>query len=127
VLTLSVEPGRFAVCRLAADAGIPAWVESGSFWSLTRTADELSIVCDERWVPPGVQSEPGWGLLKLHGPFAFSEIGILARLTDVLARERIGVLAISTFDTDYVLVPATALDAAVRSLDLAGYSVHGAR
>jgi hypothetical protein len=122
-LVIQVLPGEFAIARLAADAPLPAWAESPVFASATRTAAELSVLCPARQVPAGVKAEAGWRVLRLRGPFAFTETGILASVLDPLAFSRISILALSTFDTDYVLVKGTALDAAVRTLRNAEHTV----
>jgi hypothetical protein len=97
-------PGQFAVCRLPADAPIPAWALTRVFASVTRTEDELSIVCPAENLPSDVKSQPGWICFKLEGPFAFSATGILAAFIDPLSRSGVPIFAISTFDTDYVLI-----------------------
>src|SRR6185437_6302828 len=96
--------GTFAVCRLGADATIPPWATAGSFFSITRTADELSVVCNQDAVPEGVVSERGWRCLRVAGTMPFSVIGVLASLTVPLAQAGISIFAVSTFDTDYLLV-----------------------
>ncbi len=103
-LELSLLPERFAISRLDADAPIPAWATQGPFFSVTRTGDELSIVSELSLVPIGVQSQSGWRVLKVHGPFVLSEIGVLAALSAPLAEAKISLFAVSTFDTDYLLV-----------------------
>jgi hypothetical protein len=123
-LKLSVLQERLAVSRLAPDEPIPLWATQGSFFSVTRTADELSIVADESLPPAGVQSQPGWRALKLHGPFAFSEIGVVSALAVPLAEAKIGVFIVSTFDTDYLLVASAHLEAAIRELQGAGHTIH---
>jgi uncharacterized protein len=122
-LTLQLIPGEFAVCRLPATGPVPDWAGSAVFSSVTRTADELSILCPAAHVPAGVQHESGWRLLKLQGPFAFTETGILAAALAPLAAAKIGILATATFDTDYVLVKAAQLDEARRTLEAAGHTV----
>jgi hypothetical protein len=122
-LVLSVLPGRFAVCRLHAEAAVPAWAEGGNFFSATRTREELSIVCEEAAVPEGVKAERGWAALKLHGPIPFGTTGVLSSLTAPLAEAGISLFALSTFDTDYVLVRAGDLDAGVKALREAGHTV----
>lgn len=122
-LVLQLLPGEFAVARLAADAAVPTWAESPVFSAVTRTADELSILCPAAQVPPGVTHERGWALLKLQGPFAFTLTGILASVLTPLAAAQIGILATSTFDTDYLFVKQEHLAAAVRALDSAGHVV----
>ena len=96
--------GLFAVCGLPAGSPIPAWALTGSLVSVTRTPDELSIVCPQSNVPPGTQSEPGWRCFQVPGPLDFALIGILARLTAPLAAAGVPVFALSTFDTDYLLI-----------------------
>lgn len=100
---LSVE-GRFAVCKLPGGTAVPAWATGGSVWSVTRTADELSVVCDEDAVPAGVTCERGWRCLRVAGSMPFTLVGVLASLTAPLARAGVGVFVISTFDTDYLLL-----------------------
>jgi len=121
-LTLLAE--RFAISRLAAEASIPAWATRGPFFSVTRTGDELSIVSELTRVPAGVQSQPGWRAFKVHGPFILSEIGVLSALATPLAEAKISLFAISTFDTDYLLVGAETLSAAINALGQAGHTIH---
>jgi uncharacterized protein len=97
-------PGKLAVCRLSAGAKIPDWAWSGSFCSVTRTEDEVSIVCAADDVPEEHLPKSPWICFKVEGPFSFSEVGILASIIDPLAAKGIPIFAISTFDTDYVLV-----------------------
>ena len=115
--------GIFAVCRLGADAPIPSWATAALFSSITRTADELSIVCRQDAVPPGVVSEPGWRCLRLAGTIAFSAVGVLAGLTAPLADTGVSVFAVSTFDTDYLLVKAADLERAVNALRGQGHHI----
>jgi hypothetical protein len=120
---LSVLPGSFALARLAADALLPSWAMHGEFFAITRTSEELSIVCAEHQVPPGVEAETGWRALKVQGPFALTEIGVLASLAAPLAAAKVSLFAISTFDTDYLLVSEKQLDAAIAALRSAGHSI----
>lgn len=109
----SVVPGRYAVAQLAADEPLPDWAGAPStFLSITRTPEELSIVCPEKLLPEAVRAERGWALLRLHGPFPFSEVGVLASFAAPLAAAGIGIFTVSTFDTDYLLVAAPQLGAA---------------
>jgi len=124
-LRLAVRPGRFAVVRRPARAPLPRWALSGPFHSITRTASELSIVCREGRVPAGVRREDGFRCLAVRGPFAFDVVGVLASLAAPLARARIPILAISTFDTDYLFVRQVHLARAVRALRRAGHLVSG--
>jgi hypothetical protein len=122
-LSLSVLPGRFAVCRLDPAAPVPAWAWTGALVSVSRTAQELSVVCDEAAVPPGVRHQPGWSCLVLEGTFDFALTGILAAVLIPLRDAGIGIFAVSTFDTDAVLVPADRLDAACAALGAAGHRI----
>ena len=124
-LRLAVRPGRFAVLRLPARARLPRWALAGPFHSITRTASELSIVCRENRVPAGVRREEGFRCLAVRGPLAFDAVGVLAALAAPLACARIPILAISTFDTDYLFVREAHLARAVRALRSAGHVVSG--
>ena len=125
-LRYSLLPGRYAVCRLQASAAIPHWaLPSNGFCSITRTPDELSIVCAEDRVPSVIDAARGWVCLKLEGPFAFSETGILSSFLAPLADSRVGIFAISTFDTDYVLIQAQAWPKALEALRAAGHEEVG--
>ena len=122
MLHFSLLPQTYAVARLPADAPVPAGVlEAPGFVSVSRTADELSIVCPQEAAPPAPKVDGGWRALKLHGPFAFDEVGVLAALLVPLAEARIGIFAVSTFDTDYLLVRAEALATAQAVLAAAGH------
>lgn len=101
---------------------IPPWV-AGELTSITRTADELSIVCRQDAVPPGTRADRGWRCLKLQGPIALSTIGMAADFTTLLAEARVGVLVISTFDTDYLLIKSDHLDRGIEALRASGHSV----
>ena len=122
-LTLQLITGEFAVCRLPPDSSVPAWAGFAVFSSVTRTADELSIICPANQVPADVKHEAGWRLFKFAGPFAFTETGILAAVLAPLAAAKISVLATATFDTDYVLIKASQLDTALAALRAAGHQV----
>jgi hypothetical protein len=116
-------PNTFAVCKLSHDAPIPSWATAASFFAITRTADELSVVCLEDVVPEGLPYEGGWRSLRVAGTVPFSAVGILASLTAPLAEAGISIFAVSTFDTDYLLVKEKDLAAAVRALRRQGHSV----
>ena len=123
MLTLSVLPQEFGICRLEGAAEIPGWAMSGPFFSITRMREELSIVCPAASIPEGSVVERGWRCLKVHGPLDFSQTGILVSLAEPLARVGLGIFAVSTYDTDYLLVKANELQKAVRALRQAGYKV----
>ncbi|HEV2722197.1 MAG TPA: ACT domain-containing protein [Thermoanaerobaculia bacterium] len=115
--------GLYAVARLEADADTPPWAHRGAFTTITRTPHELSIVCDEGGVPDDVAAERGWRCLGIEGTIPFATTGVAARFTAALAARGISVFVVSTFDTDYVLVKAAKVEAAVEALRDAGYDV----
>lgn len=119
---LSLLPDDFAIVGLPAGADIPGWATQGPFFSVTRTNDELSIMVEESRVPADVPCQGGWRVIKVHGPFMLSEVGVLAALVGPLAAARVSVLTIATFDTDYLLVTSENLAAAVSALERAGHS-----
>ena len=125
-MVLQVVAGDFAVCRLPAAEPVPLWAGSTVFSSVTRTVDELSIICPAVQVPVGVKHEAGWSLLKFQGPFAFTETGILAAVLAPLAVAKIGILATATFDTDDLMVKSAQLSAAQRALESAGHLIRSA-
>lgn len=121
-LQLMVVESHLAVCRLEPGADVPTWVDhAGEFLSITRTLDELSIVCASDAVPEGVQMEGPWRAFKVRGPIVMTLIGVVASLANPLADAGIPIFAISTFDTDYVLVHEPDFDAAVAALSDAGH------
>ena len=120
-LALSLLSGTFAICRLAPEADIPSWALDGEFFSVTRTEEELSLVCLQEKVPEDIRCEKDFRCLKVGGPLDFSLTGILSSLTIPLAQAGISVLALSTFDTDYLLVKEAHVDRAVQKLSQAGY------
>ena len=122
-LRISPLPGLLAVCRLPSDANAPAWVR-GAFTSVTRTTDELSIVCDQDAVPADVHAERGWRGLKVLGPIPFELTGIAAALVAPLAEARISVFLLATFDTDYLLLKEEVFERAVAILRDAGHEIN---
>ena len=116
--------GPFAICRLDPQAPLPsALTGTQGFASMTRTPDELSIICRESLVPPEVQVERGFRLLKVAGPLPFDAIGIIARLSSVLAEAQVSLIPVGTFDTDYLLVKEEDFGRAAEALRRAGHSV----
>ena len=123
-MKLSILPEELAVCRLSSSDPLPAWALSApGFTSFTRTRHELSVVCEETFVPRGVKAERAWRALAVEGPLDFALTGILASLSAPLAAARISLFAISTFDTDYLLVRESSLAAATETLRAAGFGV----
>ena len=114
---------QMSICRLDATSMVPDWAVEGGFFSVTRTDDELSMVCPEEVVPDEARSEGGWRALKLEGPFEFSEVGVLASVAAPLAEARVGIFVVSTFDTDYVLVKEEQLGSTVAALRGRGHEV----
>ena len=115
----AVQPGSWAIVRLDPEEPVPPWAESPVFSSVTRTRDELSIVCPEAAVPGEVRREGGWAMVKLEGPFPFTATGVLSSVASPLARAGIAIVAIGTWDTDYVLVKRADLARALEALESA--------
>jgi hypothetical protein len=124
-LPLVLLPDRLAVCRLDPTASIPH-APAGGFWSVTRTADELSLVLSEDAVQPGWQAERGWRAIRVAGPLVLDLIGVLLSIARPLAEAGVAIFAISTFDTDYVMVKREHLERTVSALRGAGHVVTGA-
>ncbi len=122
-IKLKVLDGAYGVARLEASEAIPAWADGGGFVSTTRTDDELSIVCREDRIPGHVRSDTGWSCLKLQGPFAFDETGIVLSVIEPLSTNEIGIFVVSTFDGDHLLVKSNDLEKAFVLLKNAGHSL----
>lgn len=122
-MTLTPVAGSYAVCQLAPEAPFPEWATRGPLWSITRSATELSIVCDASSVPPGVRAQAPWRALMVQGPLALDLMGVLASLASPLAAAGVSIFAVSTFDTDYILVPAADAGRAIGALRQAGHQV----
>jgi uncharacterized protein len=116
-------PDPYAVARLDPTAEFPLPAAGERFVSVTRTSEELSIVCREAIAPEGGRIEPGWRVLALEGPIPFDQTGVAASFTVALATRKIGVIVVSTFDTDYLLVKKGDLDAAREALKENGMEV----
>jgi len=121
-LCLTVLADEFSVWRLAADAPLPS-IESGSFVSITRTSDELSVVAPSTNAPVGAGTETGWRCLRVEGPLPFEMTGVLASLSAPLATAEVPVFVVSTYDTDYLLVKAVDLDNVCATLRDEGFAV----
>ncbi|MGB8582188.1 MAG: ACT domain-containing protein [Candidatus Sulfotelmatobacter sp.] len=118
-------PGHYAIVRLDPNSPVPDWATKSDFTSVTRTADELSIVCPLTNLPADADSQLRWICLKLEGPFPFSQTGILLSFIEPLSNNGVPVFAISTFDTDYVLVPEEFAGQALKMLSDAGHQLIG--
>jgi hypothetical protein len=117
---LTLLPERFAICRLPADATWPSAMPTASFVSVTRTADELSLILPEDAAPADGQRSDGWRCLKLEGPFDLAETGVLAPLAAALATAGVSLLPVGTYDTDYLLLRDEALPKAMSALEQLG-------
>jgi len=123
-LTLDLLNSSFAVARLSRDAPIPAPHPDAEFFSVTRTAEELSVITPEGQSPDDATVETGWCAFKIDGPLDFSELGILASLATTLAEAEVSIFAVSTYDTDYVLCKKERLKTAIDAMRDAGHIVH---
>ena len=121
-MEIQVLPGEYAVWQLPADAPLPS-VEGADFLSVTRTADELSVVSPADSVPAGVPAEMGFRCLAVAGPLAFDLTGIVAGLSAALAEAEVPIFVMSTFDTDYLLVRSVDLKRACGALEDAGHRI----
>jgi uncharacterized protein len=106
---------------------VPAWAaaepaaDAGALHAIVRTAAEVTVVCPADRVPRDVRAERGWRALAVEGPLDLALTGVLAALLEPLARAGIPIFAVSTYDTDHVLVRAQRLDEAVAALSAAGH------
>lgn len=127
-LTLTLRPFRLAVCRLPAGSPVPGWAWSGGFHSITRTPDELSVICDftaaeAAPAAEGLRVDGPWAVFEVQGPFAFDVTGVVASLSAPLAEAGVGIFVLSTFDTDWLLVKAGNERAAAAAWEAAGHVV----
>jgi hypothetical protein len=123
ILTMKLLKEKYGVCRLNKTDLIPDWAQSEGFFSITRTSDEVSIVCSQDNIPGDIKCEKDWKVLKIEGPLDFSLIGILSSISTILAQKGISIFAISTYDTDYILVKNNDIDNAIESLINERYEV----
>ena len=122
-LNLSLLPHLYAVCQFHPDKNIPYWALMGDFVSLTRTHEELSIVCQQSNVPEDIEAERGWRCLQVQGAFDFSVAGIHVSLAVPLSEADISVLAIATYATDYILIKENNVERALQVLKKAGHYI----
>jgi Uncharacterized conserved protein len=114
---------KYSVCRLDKDNGIPIWALQGDFFSITKTMDELSIVGLQENIPDDIRCEKNWRILKIEGQLDFSLVGILASISNLMAEAQISIFALSTYDTDYILVKENNIDSAISTLIKHNYDV----
>lgn len=120
-IRLQILPNKFSICKLGYDYQFPKWAENDIFYNITRTTDELSVVTLENCVPMGVLQNSGWRMIKVLGPLDLSLTGITFALTKPLAEEKINIFAMSTYDTDYLLVKDDCLDRSRIALEKVGF------
>ena len=123
-LILSVLKDKFIVCRIDSFNEIPETILRSHFYSITKTADEISVVCPEEFFPDNSTCERNWKCFKIHGPLDFAQTGILASMTTPLASAGISVFAFSTYDTDYIMVKDADVDLAIAALTQSGHEIH---
>ncbi|HVC40087.1 MAG TPA: ACT domain-containing protein [Candidatus Dormibacteraeota bacterium] len=122
-LTLTTSSIRLAVCQLNPGQSVPGWATGGEFWTVTGTSSELSVVCELSRVPDGVQTSATWRALVVQGPLTHQVVGVLASVSSALARAEVPIFAISTYQTDWILVPEESLEVARAALRGAGHTV----
>ena len=123
ILTMKLLKEKYGVCRLNKNELIPEWAQNSDFFSITKTCDELSIVCSQDAIPNDIKCEKDWRILKIEGPLDFSLVGILASISTILAQKGISIFAISTYDTDYIFVKNKDIDNAIESLIKERYEI----
>ncbi|SJZ94244.1 ACT domain-containing protein [Consotaella salsifontis] len=116
-------PGIYAIAHLAPGSPIPEWADGEGFVSISRTDEELSVACRQEQVPAAVQQDREWRCLKLVGPFAFDESGVVLSVIRPISEAGLGVFVVSTFDGDHVLVKAVDLPQVEMLLEAAGHSM----
>jgi uncharacterized protein len=121
VTSLGVEllPGGYCIAQVPPGHAYPP--PAGRFWSVIRTPDETSIVCESEHRPPDAVVDDGWSLMRLQGPLPLTMTGVLVRLLAPLAEAGVEIYALATFNTDYVLVRTARVDDAVAALTGAGH------
>lgn len=123
-LNLKLLKDKYSVCRLNKDDEIPKWIFNEEFFSITKTEDELSIVCLQDKIKEDVKCERDWNILKIEGPLDFSLIGILSKISTLMANNNISIFAISTYDTDYILIKEESIDKAIEILENNNYNIN---
>ena len=124
-LQLNILEHHFTIHRFPANHEIPNQVYESQFYSISKTDEELSIVCNSTIQVNSEKSDTDWSCIKVEGPLDFSLTGILAEISTILAEAEISIFAISTFDTDYILVKSEKLPFAKKVLLKSGYIFRG--
>ncbi len=126
-LTIVIYEKMYAICQLEPQAAVPAWVEGREFVSITRTAAELSIVCQQDKLPGDVRAEKNRRLMRIEGKLGFELTGVLASVTAPLSKAELSIFAMSTYDTDYLLIADEDLQKAAEMLEAAGHTIRQSR
>jgi hypothetical protein len=127
-LTIAIYPKMYAVCQLKRDATVPTWAAEGpEFVSITRTTAELSIVCQQDLLPGDVRAEKNRRLMRIEGKLGFELTGVLASVTAPLSKAELSIFAMSTYDTDYLLIADEDLQKATEMLEAAGHTIRQSR
>ncbi len=122
-LKIRLLQGIYAVCQISNGEKVPSWIEEKGFFSVTKTEDEISVVMLQDKISKDIKAEKDWRILKVEGTLDFSLIGILAKISSVLAENQISIFVISTFNTDYILVKEEKIEKAMAVLNLEGYEI----
>ena len=122
-MKIKIDKTLYAISKLVKCDKFPAWINFDSFFSITNTDEEFSIVCEEKFVPKNIISDFGWNVLKIVGPLDFSLVGILSNISSILAKEGISIFAISTYDTDYILVKSDKIEQTIEVLKRSNYEI----
>jgi hypothetical protein len=126
-LKLCALDGNYAVCRLPCKGPVPEWAANESLVSITRSEKELTIVCDQKLVPEDCEKSRNWKCIKIVGSFELDAVGVIASISVPLAENQISIYVVSTFDTDYFLVPAREFEKATLALKDFGHEVEDSR
>jgi len=122
-LKLTTLDGIFAICKLDKSDSIPEWATIKNVYSISRTLEELSIVCLEENVPNDITCERNWRMLKIEGPLDFNLVGILSSIIEPLAKAKISIFAISTYNTDYIMVKSKQFAQTIHVLKEKGFNI----
>ena len=124
-LEFTILKDLYSIFRLDENSDIPEWVFDSQFYSITKTSEELSVVCRPT---DNVQSEnmlidKQWRIFRINGPIDLSQVGIIAHVSGILNNENIGIFPIATYDTDYILIRNNNTSRAIAVLENEGHKV----
>lgn len=123
-LSMILLPGEYSLCRLSSNESIPSWVFASAFYTISKSADELSIIAESGFVPADIKAEGGWRILKIEQTLDLALTGITAKFSTALAEVGVNLCVIATYDTDYIMVKQEKLDIAIHALQKAGFIVN---